>query len=238
VGTRGGGSYGEILNGRNYDSDYELDNRTNEWSRSSNKADNGEVWDFTAGAGPVFRSRDRKIVVFTLVGYSFHAQNLTIHDGYQTISKDNPFTSSHPGNSTPPVGPISGLNSTYDTEWRSGWVGVDLEFQSTPKIQLHASVELHAGEFMAEANWNLRSDLNHPKSFAHDSDEATGIVTGVGTTFSLGRMLLNLNLNYQKWQAQDGVDRTYYSDGTSSVIRLNEVNWESLSVSAGLVGRF
>ena len=231
-------NYGEIQNGDNQDSDYGLDNRTNEWSRSNNAANDGNVWDFTIGTGLAFKTRNRKFTVSPLFGYSYHAQNLTIHDGYQTISRDNPF-SLDPADNPPPVGPIAGLDSTYDAEWHSGWIGVDLDFQPSSTFELHGSIELHSAEYEAEANWNLRSDFNHPKSFEHDSDEAIGIVTNLGSKFGVRNFLLNLDLQYQKWQAEDGITIFYKSDGTTSPLqRLNEVNWESFSVTAGLTVRF
>lgn len=237
VGLRANVNYGEILDGDNQDSDYQFDDRTGEWSRSNNKAKEGSVWDLTVGAGPVFRTRNHKLEISPLVGYSYHAQHLTIHEGFQTISQNNPF-STDPADNPPPVGPIAGLNSTYDSEWTSGWAGVDLAYQAQPRVGLHATLELHSAEYKARADWNLRTDLNHPKSFDHDSNEAAGFVTSFGTSFGAGPGLLNLEVKYQKWRAENGVNKTYFSDGTIGVTRVNEVNWESFSVAAGFTVRF
>lgn len=234
---RGSVNYGEIQAGINQDSDFGLDDRTNEFSRSNNKADEGEVWDITLGGGLVFKTKNRKLILSPLVGFSYHGQNLTIHDGYQTISEDNPF-SADPADNPPPVGPITGLASTYEAEWRSGWVGVDLEFQPNPSFELHGSIELHSAEFEAKADWNLRSDFNHPRSFTHESTEAAGVVAGFGTKFGARDLLLNLDLRYQKWRAEDGIDKTYFSNDSIGITQVNEVNWESFSVSAGLTLRF
>lgn len=229
-------NYGMVFDGDNQDSDYGTDNRTNEFSRSNNKGDDGDVWDLSAGAGLVFKSKDRKFIFSPLFGVSYHAQNLTLRDGYQTISEPNPFDPSKP---PPPVGPIEGLNSTYDAEWRSGWVGVDLEYQPSPTFELYGSIELHSAEYEADANWNLRDDFRHPISFEQDSrDEATGIVANFGAKVGLNNFMLNLDLCYQEWQVEDGIDRTYFSNGTIGVTRVNEVNWESLSASVGLTTRF
>ncbi len=54
---RGSINYGEIQSGTNQDSDFGLDDRTNEWSRSNNKADEGEVWDVTLGGGRFSKQR-------------------------------------------------------------------------------------------------------------------------------------------------------------------------------------
>ncbi|MCA1764738.1 MAG: hypothetical protein LC633_00530 [Desulfobulbaceae bacterium] len=230
-------NYGEIQSGENQDSDYQFDNRVNEWSRSNNQADDGSVYDFTTGIGLVFLSANGRVMVSPLVGYSYHTQDLTIHDGRQTLSLDNPF-STDPAEDPPPVGPIAGLDSTYETAWNSGWVGVDLEIRPTGNLLLRGFIELHAGEYRAEANWNLRSDLAHPTSFVHDSNDASGFVTGFGTRFGGGHLLINLDMLYQKWQAEEGIDTINFANGSTGVTRLNEVNWESFSVTAGLTVSF
>jgi hypothetical protein len=235
--VRGSINYGEIQAGANQDSDFGLDDRTNEFSRSNNRADEGEVWDVSLGGGLVFKTKNRKFIISPLVGGSYHGQNLTIHDHYQTISGVNPYDPTKP---PPPVGSrLPGLASTYDAEWRSGWIGVDLEFQPSPSFELHGSVELHAAEFEAEADWNLITEFDHPKSFTHEATEAAGVVAGFGAKFGFRNLLLNLDLRYQKWLAEDGIVTFYNPDGSiGAQQRLNEVNWESLSVSAGLTLRF
>ncbi|MBU0480344.1 MAG: TonB-dependent receptor [Proteobacteria bacterium] len=232
------GSYGEIQSGDNQDSDYGTNDRGDEWSRSNNGADRGEVSDFSLAWGLVFNTKGGRFTLSPLVGVSLHQQNLTIRDGFQTISEDNPFSSNSADN-PPPVGPFSDLDSTYDAEWRSAWVGCDLGYQLTSRLELHGSVEYHPkARYEAEANWNLRADYAHPRSFAHDSDSADGFAGKFGGTFELRKVLINLDLKYQKWQADDGVDITYYWDGTTAATKLNEVNWESTSVSAGVTLRF
>jgi hypothetical protein len=230
-------NYGEIRSGDNQDSDFQFDNRVNEWSRSNNQADNGSVFDFTAGAGLVFRSRGGRVMISPLLGYSYHSQDLTIHDGFQAISVDNPF-STEAADDPPPVGPFAGLNSSYDTAWNSGWAGVDIEIRPSRAVGLHGFIELHGAEYRAEANWNLRSDLDHPVSFEHKANDAAGFVTGFGAKFGGAPLLVNLDLLYQKWRAEDGFDIINFADGSRGSTRLNEVNWESFSVTAGLTVRF
>lgn len=236
--ARGGFSYGDLYSGTNQDSDYNGDGRTREFSRSNNQADNGEVWDASLGGGVVFANRSRTFSVAPLVGFSFHEQNLTIHDGYQTINDPANTPPLPPGVAVPPVGPIAGLNSTYESEWRSGWVGVDVDYIPAPFFDIHGTVEFHSGKYEAEADWNLRSDLQHPRSFRHTADDATGFVTSVGMRAGTGRVFFTVDFHYQKWRAEDGLDRTYFSDGTIGVTKLNEVNWEASSINGGMTVRF
>jgi len=224
-----GGSYGEIYSGANQDSDYGGDGRTQEFSRSNNSADSGELWDVSLGGGLVFFNHSRTFSLTPLLGFSQHQQNLTIQNGYQTLS-DYGFPQA--------LGPINGLNSTYETKWRSGWLGLDLDYIPTPFFDLHGGVELHGGKYEAEADWNLRSTFAHPRSFSQTSKEASGIVTNIGMRAGARNLFLTLDFNYQKWRAKDGEDQTYFSDGSIGVTKLNEVNWESSSINAGVTVRF
>lgn len=232
---RGTFSYGDIYSGTNQDSDYLGDGRTYEFSRSNNLADDGNVWDASVGGGVVFSNRSRTFSIAPVVGFSYHEQNLTIHDGYQTL---NDPASTPAGVSVPPVGPVAGLDSTYDAEWRSGWLGVDIDYIPAPFFDLHATAEFHSGKFEAEADWNLRTDLEHPRSFRHTAEDAVGFVAGIGMRAGGPRLFFTVDFQYQKWQAEDGEDRTYLSDGSIGVTRLNEVNWEASSITGGVTARF
>lgn len=231
-------NYGWIFDGENQDSDYLGDNRTFEFSRSNNSADDGHVVDATAALGYPFRFRFSQNQIFSmtpLIGYSYHEQNLKIKDGYQTIST--------PG-LTPDIGPLQGLNSSYDTEWKGPWIGVDLQVGSNEiaslveRIEMVFSFEYHWADYQAEANWNLRADLAHPTSFKHDAD-GNGVVIAIGFNIVLSsHWVLSLNYDYQTWDTDDGKDRVFRADGTRSDTRLNEVNWESHTLSLGIGLRF
>jgi opacity protein-like surface antigen len=229
-------SYGWIYDGENQDSDYLGDNRTLEYSRSNNNADDGDVWDASVGIGYPLRLGVNEIWTITpLVGYSYHEQNLKMTDGNQTIATP-PFT--------PPLGPFSGLDSTYETEWKGPWIGLDLyikakKVESLPqRIEPYVSIEYHWADYSAEADWNLRPDFEHPKSFEHKAD-GDGWVLGVGFNFFLNpNWLLNFNYDYQDWSTDNGTDKTFFSNGTTSKTQLNEVNWTSHTFSLGINYRF
>lgn len=228
-----GGSYGDIHSGTNQDSDYLGDGRTQEFSRSNNHADSGEVWDGSVGGGLVFFNPSRTFSVTPLVGYSLHRQDLTMQEGYQSMSAYGfPVE----------VGPIAGLHSTYETKWRSGWLGVDLDFIPSPYFDLHGGVEFHSGKFAADADWNLRTEepyaLQHPRSTSQTADKATGVVTNIGMRAGSHNVFLTVDFNYQKWQVKDGENRFYNADGSVDVTTLNEVNWEASSINAGMTVRF
>lgn len=221
-----GGSYGAISSGDNQDSQYTGDGRTQEVSRTVNRADDGELWDGSVGGGIVFFNRDRTFSLVPMVGMSYHQQNLTIQDGYESVP--------------PPGGSFSGPDSTYETAWRGGFLGLDFDFIPSEFFDLHGSVEYHAGKYEAEANWNLPSDpgLEHPRSFRQTSDHADGMVNTIGMRLGARNLFFTLDYSYQKWQARDGEHTAYYPDASITVTKLNEVNWQASSITGGLTLRF
>jgi len=230
IALRGLADYGWIFDGDNQDSDYLGDNRTWEWSRSNNKSDDGDVWDVSLAVGYPFRTGREVISTITpLAGYSHHEQNLKITDGFQTI---------------PALGPFPNLDSSYETEWRGPWIGIDLNFKAAEiktlahRFETYFSYEYHWADYKAEADWNLRDDFKHPKSFEHDTD-GNGWIIRAGFNVVLQRhVALNFNFDYQDWSLDDGTDKVYFADGTIAKTRLNEVNWTSYSLGMGLSVRF
>ncbi len=231
---RGHLGYGWIWDGSNQDSDYTGNDRTGEYSRSNNKSDGGEVWDASAAIGYTL---DLGVVeVSPLLGYSYHAQYLQMTDGYQTICT---------GACTGSVGPFAGLDSSYDALWYGPWVGVDLRYKTrNRRLTLYGTFELHLVLYRAEANWNLRSDLQHPISFEHTGD-GEGALVSLGADYKLkGGWSVLANLDADAWRVKDGIDRTFYADGpgltppapdgTVLSTSLNEVHWDSIALMTGL----
>ncbi len=231
VALKGQIAYGWIFEGENQDSDYLGNDRTLEFSRSNNSTDDGDVLDLSGGLGVQFNFKSDFFSVVPMVGYSYHEQNLKITDGVQTI---------------PATGPFANLDSSYDTEWYGPWIGVDLIFRSSkkeknnkPEVTLITGLEYHWAEYEAVADWNLRTDFMHPKSFEHEVDDANGFVFNASLGISVNRYLgFNLGFDYQNWWTDDGIDRIFFSNGTISETRLNEVNWQSYAWSIGAVVSF
>ena len=230
IALRGYANYGWVFDGDNQDSDYLGDNRTFEFRRSNNSTDDDYVWDASLAIGYPFRFGQTVLGTLTpLLGYSYHVQNLDITDGYQTI---------------PDLGPFPGLDSSYDTEWYGPWIGFDLRFKARKiaafahRFETYFTYEYHWVDYNAEANWNLRDDFRHPKSFEHDAD-GNGWKIGVGFNLWLHRnCALNFNYDYQDWSTDGGIDKVFFSDGSTAKTKLNEVNWTSYALSLGVSLRF
>jgi hypothetical protein len=220
-------SKGYIYAGENQDSDYNSNNRGDEWSRSNNSADSGDVIDLSIGAGYRFRFYGDRLGIIPLVGLSQHEQNLNMTDGYQTIGAEED------------LGPFQGLDSSYNACWTGPWLGLDVTYTSelpyrwAQQIGFDVGFEYHWADYQATAKWNLRTDFDQDKSFIHNAD-GTGIVVNGGCRIALSTHWgIQLRGNYQQWRTDAGTDRVYGSNGTVSETVLNEVNWSSV---AGLLG--
>jgi len=231
---KGDMNFGVIVDGENQDSDYNADNRQDEFSRSNNSADEGVTFDTSAGIGYVFSLASDQFVFIPLTGLSLHRQYLTMTDGYQTIYTDDPSLE----------GPFDGLDSSYDTQWFGPWVGFlfrfnfDVDAGFLQRIVPEGGLEYHWARYYAQADWNLRSDFDHPKSFEHEA-WGSGFLTRVGLGFEFqGNWSLVLGYVQQDWRAEDGVDRVFLSNGGTVETRLNEVYWGSRSICLEFMYQF
>jgi hypothetical protein len=239
--VRAGFNYAWVDDGTVRDSDYGLDNRSGEWSRSISDTTGDEAWDLSGGGGYTFYLARDRFAVTPLIGLSYHKQNLRIQNGTQTLSEVNPFGGSNP----PPVGPLSSqLNSTYFARWFGPWIGADLRFkpQMAPSVrhamELRLSLELHWADYYGEGNWNLRSTFQHPKSFEHEADGFGITVTAQWMVNLAEQWDLTITATHQDWSTGAGTDRKFLAAGGTATTRLNEVNWESTSLMVGGLYRF
>ncbi len=227
----GGVDYGSVGAGVNQDSDYDSDNRTDEFSRTNNQAD-GTVADGSFGIGyrqlmPSMRGRTSYLM--PMAGYSLHLQNLAMRDGNQTISS---------AGRTPLLGPIAGLDSRYEAQWRGPWWGIGIIEEDVARgVTLALDIKYHLVRYSAEADWNLRSDFAHPVSFKHRAN-GDGLSFSFNVTSRLSRNVSWLvGLDYGRWKTNYGVDTVYLAAGGIAQTRLNEVRWESLALNVGLLLR-
>jgi len=232
-------AYGKIFVGYNRDSDYAGDNRTLEWSRSENQSDDGYTLDLSGAFGPKYELLQGKLYVAPLIGYSFHIQNLELTEGVQTVSENGIYTTYFGGTDNPaPLGPITNLNSSYTAYWFGPWLGANVQLLPFEKWSFDLSAEYHIVEYFAEADWNLRANLAHPVSFEHEA-HGNGIILSAKSVYELNqRWSAFFSGNVQFWETGDGVDTTFFANGTRGGTQLNEVNWESYAVMFGVSCHF
>ena len=229
---RGTAGFAFIKDGAVRDSDYLGNNRSAEYSRSISETDDDNLLDLSLGGGPTYTFVQGRLRVAPLMGFAIHHQNLRITDGEQVIASSG----------TPPLGALDeGLNSTFQAKWQGPWLGADLNYSPGRKLferqmAIALSMEYHfAVSYSATANWNLRSDLDHPVSFRHKSQGSGWLIRGQWSLAWTRRLNIHLGLIYQYWTTRSGTIRMYYSDDAVLSSPLNEVAWQSASVFAGVV---
>ncbi len=223
---RGKLGYGMVGSGSSQDSDYNGDNRTQEYSRSISNV-SGDVFDASISLGKIFYLSGLQAgQFFTLspfVGLSVHQQNLTMKDGVQII---------------PASGPFPGLDSSYDAQWIGPWWGAEAAIETKRGWVIKANFEYHLLDYSASANWNLRTDMAHPVSFIHDAN-GDGIFISLGTTVPVRKhWRMEFFLEYGNWSTGAGSDQVFLADGTVGYTRLNEVSWDSSAYRFGIVREF
>lgn len=229
--------YGAIGSGANQDSDYNGNNRTQEFSRSNNKA-GGDVLDASIGMGKMLRLRDpsagKSFYVTPVAGLSLHQQNLTMTDGVQTLCVPPVCTS--------PLGPFPGLASSYDAQWMGPWLGAEARVETEQGWAMMANAEYHLVEYSAKADWNLRTDpvtgFAHPVSFRHTAT-GEGFVLSLGASYPVAdKWKINFTMEHQQWTTRAGSDQVFLANGTVAYARLNGVNWDSTAYNLGIVRKF
>ena len=194
-------------------------------ARSNNASDDGHLADISLGVGVPWEPQigHYNLRIIPLAGYSYHEQRLEITDGNQTI---------------PNTGPFPNLNSEYLPRWKGSWVGVNLSLNPSKKVRVFSDVEFHWASLKADADWNLRTDFSHPKSFRHLADGG-GWVTSFGLGYAPWEdWLIQLTFDYQDWSTDPGIIKFFHSDGSVTEQPLNVVDWESFAVSLGATAKF
>ncbi len=219
---------GEASAGTNQDSDYDGDNRTQEYSRSYSDAEGSEMTRFDLIFGYRFRLGDAWTLIPKLA-YTYNEQLLKMTNGVQVLDTRTHALS---------LGPFEGnLNSSYTAEWEGVWFGGALEWR-IPSHRLSLELQGHWQDYYAEANWNLREDFAHPVSFAHWS-EATGFRWTLHYQFYFHKHFSAwIQATAEDFEADPGRDVVYFADGSRGATRLNGVTWESSGYAMGVEFNF
>lgn len=226
---------GTIIDGNNEDVDYAGNNRAQEWSRSHNDAGAGDTGDLSAGLGYHFIIPSAQLSIVPLAGYAYHRQNLHMRNGVQTVSRaatiDGTVVVAQP------LGPITGLDSTYDASWNGPWLGLDINWQySRWQVKLLSRYEWL--NYRGEANWNLRSDLQHPLSFVQLAS-GSGWRLGSKVDYAVtDAWRVGLSACISRYSTHNGTDTQIDINGATGVTRLNEVRWDSAAIGLTVAYRY
>ncbi|PCJ44450.1 MAG: hypothetical protein COA99_06870 [Moraxellaceae bacterium] len=219
---------GTTNQGNVIDSDYNGDNRTQEYSRSHSNPEGSTSLDGKLLLGYPIQLNDR-VSMTPLIGYNYSRQKIKMQEGFQVLdTRVSSFT---------PHAFTSVLDSSYETQWNSAVLALDTVYQGKMH-QFGLRLEFFYIDYYAEANWNLRTDFAHPKSFAH---WALGVGGNIEFNYQLNitpRFALWASYRYENWQTFEGDDVVYFANGDTAGTQLNEVVWESSSAAAGLAFSF
>ncbi|MEY4484749.1 MAG: hypothetical protein RL693_2201 [Verrucomicrobiota bacterium] len=209
-----GGGYGWIVGGNNRDSDYELNDRRGESSRST-ASTRGSAVDAGVVLAHDFEVLQR-ITLTPLVGFIYHRQRLNDRAGVQVLDTE----SNH-------LGPFSGLDSTYTAEWWGPECGLDVKVTLAKKWRWLAGVRYEWLQYHGIGIWNLRQDL---KNF-NDRARGDGWICTTGLEWDFApRWTLSVMGEYGFRETGHDVSDTEYSDHSHETTRFNEAEWESLGV--------
>lgn len=220
------GGWGLVFDGDNRDSDWDIDGI--EFSRSENSVGKDMVYDLSMAAGWYYAREAGRGVTWSFspyVGYGYHAQNFNMENGYQAVSNSNNSF----GIDVPAIGPFEGLDSTYDAHWKGALAGLNLAYDmcdasGRPRLRLQLDAFYQWLNYEAEADWNLRTDFAHNPSFKHFAKGTSWAVT-TGLEFGLTQQTsIGISVSRSVMTAdKDGLDQTFFSDGSSLATKLNQV---------------
>lgn len=230
-------SYGKIDSGKGRDKDWEdPNNRSKVTSDSYSDLKNSNVKDYSVGFGYEIPLKDTNFFITPLVGYSFHEQNINEGGGATTLTSQ--YDSS--GNYVDSVSvndPFPGKVSSYDTEWKGPWIGTKLQYVYTDNI-FTVRAQYHKVDYKAVADWKLRDEFQHPKSFTH-SAKGNGYSLELGYTKILSpSWSIGTSMAYKKFETDSGKLKTFYRNGDLDSQKLNEAEWESYSANVGITYKF
>ncbi len=211
----------DISDGNYSDSDYSGDNRTGLFSRSVGQINNGGFRQLSGELG-LYRQLDARHQLGVVGSLEQSEIDLVMTDGVQVV---------------PDTGAITGLNSSYDSQWQSGSLGLEYRYRMLQWGTFSLRYSRFIGDFEAEANWNLRADFKHPTSFIHHADsQGDAIRLGYRSTHT-GTFGWRFDYQWRELNTDPGLDRTFLSNNSIVDTRLNEVEWQNQSITLGLEWR-
>ncbi|MDR1661940.1 MAG: hypothetical protein LBR95_05890 [Azoarcus sp.] len=220
-------TYASGFSGEARDSDYLRNDRQGEFSRAYAKPRSSTASRLALGLGWRIAPHSR-VGLTPLLGYAYQEQDLRMRHGRQAVSVSHPELGIYP----PPLGPFHGLDASYQPRWHGPWLGFRLEARGDI-FDLRLGAKRQWFDYRANADWNLRDDFAHPRSYTQHG-YSRGWQWELGGRWKLSpQSAITFTLEQQQQHLKNGTDRVFFSSGHSSTTRLNRVNWESWSAALG-----
>jgi opacity protein-like surface antigen len=179
-----------------------------------------------------------------LVGFFHYEDNLVMKNGFQTVSAL--FDASTPVSPKVPIGPLAGLNSTYDFTWDALKAGITREAFLTKQLRYEGVLSIYPlVRYRGKGFWNLRAG-NDPTdfrrespSFTHEASSGYGYEAALGLAYDLSdKINLSAGYRYLHFYSSDGTDTTFFADGSTAASNLEWVSVTRQGAYAGMLVRF
>lgn len=219
---RGSAGMGWILSGQVVDRDFALPNQQGLFSESVSDINGHNSLVFSVETGYRVLRTDRIGVALT-TGFTWTQIRFQIQDGVQTV---------------PPAGAdLSGLNSEYRARWYGPMVGIRWTTDLKP-VPLLLSVEGHYWPvvwYRGKGTWNLRDDFEQTPSFIHEDQNGHGGDVSTTLQYSITKSwMMTAGWTGRFLRTSNGMDRTFFSDGTQGSIPLLRVSQDTHWFHIGL----
>ncbi|CBL47016.1 Hypothetical protein HDN1F_34330 [gamma proteobacterium HdN1] len=174
-------------------------------------------------------SESSQFTVIPSIGWVFSEQTLKMTQGTQTFA-------------TPERGEVLGrfteaLNSVYEASWNGAAFGMVGQIEGNQQT-LRIGYQQIFARFRAVADWNLRTDFQHPRSFSHAAN-ATASHLNLDYQWHVNeRWAINLRWFHERWISNTGTDTVYLASGERVRSRLGEAGWRSTGYNLGMQMRF
>jgi len=208
--------YSKQRAGNFQDSDYSQDNRKGEYSRSIGDSSDGYGKDISISFGKNYIKKRYQLTPY--LGYKEIRHNYTMTNGQMVIGTED----------------LDGLNSSYTDKYKGFIFGIRVQHPISKTIKWAIDAHKYYFDYYAKANWNLRTDLQHPISHEHFGD---GDGYSVSLTFLYKyskKLTFYLRHCYQKYNLSDGLHTKYYSNGNIKSVKLNEVSYKAQLTGLGI----
>lgn len=193
---------------------------------TKSKVNKGYCYDACGGMGYSFHYLVNRVIISPLIGYSFKLQMFHMNHLHITFNRIDGV-----------LGPVPGLDSTYEAWWKGPFFGVDLFFRMTECLWFMGTAEYHwSARYFAKGHWNLRPDFDNSTFKQHSLGQGEVYTAAVIYHFAED-WFLGITGTYRFWWGRDGEDKVFI-DGVKFCSELHDLRWFSISAMAQLSFRY
>lgn len=212
-----------VNRGTTVDSDYRGDDRGAPYSRSRSDIVGQRGLRYNGGLGLRYQFAPSHSLAL-VVGVYHLDQTLNFQRGTQVLASPNIYTENQVANLDRTL--HEELDTDYASTWEGNFSGAIYEWQSG-RWSHQWRAQYHRGRYYGEGRWNLRSDLQQPRSFSHYVN-STGLDYSWQIDFAMAQnWSANMQWLYRDWDSDAGVSVHFLSNGEIGATRFNQVGWRA-----------